>query len=55
MSRSKKDQPGGHPWPGYGKECSEVKKCFRRKRRLEGKRLLEDAPPEKSTNGHITW
>ena len=55
MSRSKKDQKGGHPWAGYNKENSVVKKMTRRKRRQEGKRLLEDAPIRKSTQGWLTW
>lgn len=55
MSRSKLDQRGGHPVPGYDKECREVKKMWRRKRRRQGKRLMEDDNPDKSTQGHLTW
>lgn len=55
MSRSNKDKKGGHPWKGYNKECSKVKKYWRKKRRLEGKRLMEDDNPDKSTGGWITW
>lgn len=55
MSRSKKDQAGGHPFPGYDKESSAFKKIWRRKRRRQGKRLMEDDNPDKGTQGWNTW
>lgn len=55
MSRSKKDQAGGHPFPGYNKESTYFKKLWRRKKRQEGKRLMEDAPKNKGTGGWYTW
>lgn len=45
MSRSK---------PGYDKECSGAKKMWRRKRRNEGKRLMQDDNPDKGTQGWLT-
>jgi len=55
MSRSRKDKKGGHPVPGYNKESNYFKKLWRKKKRLEGKRLMEDAPKNKSTGGWFTW
>lgn len=55
MSRSKKDQAGGHPFAGYDKESSIAKKIWRRKRRRQGKRLMEDDNPDKGTQGWMTW
>lgn len=55
MSRSKKDQKGGHPWPGYDKESRWAKKMWRRERRVEGKRLMQDDNPDKGTQGWLTW
>lgn len=55
MSRSKRDQKGGHPTPGYDKESNYFKKLWRKKKRLEGKKLMEDAPKNKSTGGWFTW
>lgn len=55
MTRSKKDQKGGHPFAGYDKESSIFKKIWRRKRRAQGKRLMEDDNPDKGTQGWNTW
>ena len=62
MSRSKKDQKGGHPWPGYDKENSVAKDMTRRKRRAANKKHARDwddertePNPEKSTQGWLTW
>lgn len=56
MSRSKKDKRGGHRRAShYDREDPGIMKALRRKRRYNGKRLLEDAPPEKSTGGWLTW
>lgn len=51
MSRSKRRPKFG----GYDKESSYAKFLTRRRRRRAGKRLLEDAPPEKGTQGWMTW
>ncbi len=55
LSRSKKDQKGGHPFAGYDKESSIFKKIWRRKRRAQGKRLMENDNPDKGTQGWNTW
>lgn len=55
LSRSKKDKKGGHAWAGYGKESTIFKKIWRKRRRLEGKRLMEDDNPDKGTQGWNTW
>lgn len=57
MSRSKKDKRGGHSNRDhdYTKESNYFKKLWRRKKRHEGKRLMEDAPKNKSTGGWFTW
>lgn len=57
MSRSNKDKRGGHPNRdhNYDKESNYFKKLWRRKKRREGKKLMEDAPKNKSTGGWFTW
>jgi len=62
MSRSKKDQAGGHPWPGYNKENWVVKALDRRKHRRAGKKQARDFEdekkipnPERSSQGWKTW
>lgn len=55
MSRSKQDQRGGHNTFSYNKESNYFKKLWRRKKRQEGKRLMEDAPKNRSTGGMFTW
>lgn len=62
MSRSKRDKRGGHRFVRYNKEDPWVKALFRRKRRQEGKRFVEDYEnegkepnPPKSTGGWISW
>lgn len=67
MSRSKKDQRGGHPWAGYDKENSVAKDMTRQKRRAANKKFAKrsewigeedeqfEPDPEKSTQGWLTW
>lgn len=62
MSRTDRDQAGGHPHGGYNKESSVAKWITRRKRRREAKRFVQDIEnesklpkPEKSTQGWMTW
>lgn len=54
MSRSYKDSKNGQPWPDYDKESNASKKLWRRKRRREGKRLMQEDNPDKGTQGWMT-
>lgn len=52
MSRTRKDRTKFH---GYDKESPYAKFLTRRRWRRQGKRLMQDAPPEKGTQGRMTW
>lgn len=47
------DKPRWYKW--YSKENSYARRQTRRKHRREGKKYLDDAPPEKGTQGWMTY
>lgn len=55
MSRTYHHVRGLAKFKGYGKESTIAKKLWRRKRRNDGKRLMEDDNPDKGTQGWLTW
>lgn len=58
MTRSARDQPGGHPSLRYNKEGTAIRRWWNRKARRRARaqvRKGSDPQPTRRTQGWLTW